>query len=75
MKQNNEYEQYVKTKTPMRALLPDMARAFVVGGVICTIGQFILNYCEKAGMDKDASGGWCSMLLVLLSVILIMLRK
>ena len=46
MKQKNEYEKYVKTKTPVRALLPDMARAFVVGGVICTIGQFILNYCE-----------------------------
>ena len=70
MKQKNEYETYVKEKTPVRALLPDMARAFVVGGVICTIGQFILNYCEKAGLDKDASGGWCSMLLVLLSVIL-----
>lgn len=70
MKQKNEYETYVKEKTPVRALLPDMAKAFVVGGVICTIGQFILNYCEKAGLDKDASGGWCSMLLVLLSVIL-----
>ena len=70
MKQKNEYEKYVKTKTPMRALLPDMARAFVVGGVICTIGQFILNYCEKAGLDKEAGGSWCSMLLVLLSVIL-----
>ena len=70
MKQKNEYETYVKEKTPVRALLPDMARAFIVGGVICTIGQFILNYCEKAGLDKDASGGWCSMLLVLLSVIL-----
>ena len=47
-----------------------MLRAFIVGGGICLIGQFILNYCEKLGLDKETSGGWCSMLLVLLSVIL-----
>lgn len=70
MRQKNEYEKYVKTRTPVRALFPDMVRAFLVGGGICVIGQFILNYCEKAGLDKDTSGGWCSMLLVLLSVIL-----
>ena len=34
------------------------------------LGQGILNICEKAGLDKDISGGWCSMLLVFLSVVL-----
>lgn len=47
-----------------------MAKAFVTGGVICVIGQVILNYCEKIGLDKDTSGGWTSLILVLLSVIL-----
>jgi len=64
------YEEYVKEKTPVRKLLPAMAKAFVVGGIICVIGQGILNYCEKIGLDKDTSGSWCSLLLVLLSVIL-----
>lgn len=70
MAKKNEYEKYVKTKTPVRKLLPDMIRAFIVGGTICILGQFILNYCEKLGLDKDISGGWCSLILVLLSVIL-----
>lgn len=70
MSKKNEYEKYVKTKTPLRRLWSDMLRAFIVGGGICLIGQFILNYCEKLGLDKETSGGWCSMLLVLLSVIL-----
>lgn len=70
MSKKNEYEKYVKTKTPMRKLCPDMLRAFIVGGGICLIGQFILNYCEKLGLDKDTSAGWCSMILVLCSVIL-----
>lgn len=69
-KQQQAYENYVKQKTPMHNLALNMARAFVAGGIICTIGQMILNYCEKMGLDKDISGGWTSMILVLLSVFL-----
>lgn len=67
---NQKYNEYVKQMTPTHSLPLNMAKAFVVGGIICVIGQFILNYCEKLGLDKDTSGGWCSMILVLLSVIL-----
>ena len=54
-----EYETYVKEKTPVRKPGPAMAKAFVTGGIICTIGQTILNACEKAGMSKDISASWC----------------
>ena len=64
------YEEYVKEKTPVRKLAPAMAKAFVVGGAICVIGQGILNYCEKLGLSKEIAGGWSSVLLVLVSVIL-----
>lgn len=64
------YEAYVKEKTPVRSLGADMIKAFITGGIICTIGQFILNYCEGLGLDKDTSGGWCSLILVLMSVLL-----
>ena len=47
-----------------------MEIAFVTGGIICTIGQFILNFCKEQGLDKDLSGGWASMILILLSVLL-----
>ena len=47
-----------------------MAKAFVTGGIICTIGQAILNACEKAGMSKDISASWCSLILILASVVL-----
>ena len=68
--QEKEYEAYVKEKTPVRKLGRDMLCAFVTGGSICILGQFILNYCEKLGLDKEISGGWCSLILVLLSVLL-----
>lgn len=69
-KQQEAYENYVKQKTPVHNLPLNMCKAFVTGGIICTIGQFILNYCEKLGLDKDISGGWTSMILILISVIL-----
>lgn len=64
------YKDYVTRKTPMHNLPANMARAFVTGGVICMLGQVILNICKNAGLDTDTSGGWCSMILVLLSVLL-----
>ena len=66
-----EYEQYVKKMTPTHNLWVQMFRAFLVGGIICTIGQFILNYTTNTlGMDKETAGSWCSLILVLASVIL-----
>lgn len=65
-----EYGEYVKQVTPTHSLGAQMAKAFVTGGVICCIGQAILNAAGQAGLDKDAAGAWCSMLLVLLSVVL-----
>ena len=64
-KQQQAYENYVKKTTPVHNLPMNMAKAFVAGGVICTVGQAILNFCEKLGFDKDVSGGWTSMILVI----------
>lgn len=48
-----------------------MAKAFITGGFICVIGQFILNYATNTlGMDKQTAGSWCSLILVLISVVL-----
>ena len=65
-----KYNDYVKQVTPTHNLWWNMAKAFVTGGIICCIGQFILNVCENYGLDQKTSGRWCSMLLILLSVLL-----
>ena len=70
-KKNQEYNEYVKKVTPTHSLPANMAKAFVLGGLICILGQLILNIAmDTFGLDKETSGGWCSMLLVLLSVLL-----
>lgn len=63
------YNEYVKEVTPTHSLPKNMAKAFLVGGAICVIGQGILQYCDSLGLDKDTSGSWCSLILVLLSVV------
>ena len=66
-----EYQECVKEVTPTHNLWLQMAKAFLVGGVICIIGQCILNYATNTlGLDKETAGGWCSLLLILASILL-----
>lgn len=65
-----EYDKLVKQVTPKNSLLLQMCKAFLVGGIICTIGQGILEGAKAMGLDKDMAGIWCSVLLILLSVVL-----
>lgn len=68
---NQQYQKRVKEVTPTKNLLLQMVKAFVMGGIICCIGQAILNYATNStGLDKETAGAWCSMLLVFLSVLL-----
>ena len=68
--QQKQYEKYVKEVTPTHNLFLNMGKAFFTGGLICLIGQFILNYAKNMGLDKETSGSWCSLILILLSVLL-----
>lgn len=70
-KKEKEYRDHVEQVTPKYSLPIQMAKAFITGGIICLLGQFILNYAtNKMGVDKETAASWCSMLLVLLSVLL-----
>ena len=59
-RQQQEYNEYVKQVTPTRNLAWAMCRAFIVGGIICIIGQLILN----------TAASWCSLSLIFLSIVL-----
>ncbi len=66
-----QYEEYVKQVTPTHNVWLQMLRAFLVGGIICTIGQAIINFCTNTmGLEKADAGSWCSLILILISVIL-----
>ena len=66
-----QYQEYVKEMTPSHNLWLLMGKAFVTGGAICCVGQFIMNMAtNQFGLDKEIAASWCSMLLILASAIL-----
>ncbi|MDE7434312.1 MAG: SpoVA/SpoVAEb family sporulation membrane protein [Lachnospiraceae bacterium] len=69
-KQQEAYNEYVKQVTPTHSLPVQMLKAFVTGGLICVLGQEILTVAGNYGLDKDTAGSWCSMILILCSIVL-----
>lgn len=68
--QKQQYNEYVKQVTPTHNLPLEMAKAFLTGGIICVLGQFIINTAMNMGIDKETAGTWCSVLLVFTSILL-----
>ena len=52
MKQEKQYEEYVTEKTPKHNVWANMLKAFLTGGISCTIGQAIYNYCELQSLSN-----------------------
>ena len=69
-KSQQEYGEYIKKITPTHSLAKQMLHAFICGGIICTLGQIIINVAMGQGIEKEMAGSICSLLLILLSVIL-----
>ena len=67
---NHQYSDYVDKKTPNSPILKNCFNAFWVGGLICTIGQVILNICKARGFDQATSGTIVSIILIGLSALL-----
>ena len=65
-----QYKAYVEKKTPKNNVYLNMIKAFITGGIICVVGQAILDFCKSQGLSEEISGSWTSLVLVLLSVIL-----
>ncbi len=65
-----DYSQLVKEHSPNSPIVKDCINAFWIGGLICCIGQFFLNWYQDLGLDKEAAGTACSMTLVAISALL-----
>ena len=50
---NDQYNEYVKKKSPNSSTLKDCFLAFLIGGLICTIGQFINIFFTSRGMSEE----------------------
>lgn len=64
------YQKYVEKKSPNSPILKNCFNAFWVGGLICTIGQVIMNICKERGFDQALSGTIVSIILIGISAFL-----
>ena len=65
-----EYGKLIKSMSPPSPLGKDCVNAFWIGGLICCIGQAIMNGYIALGMDKENAGTAMSMTLVAISALL-----
>lgn len=65
-----EYEKLVQKASPKSPMGKDCLNAFWIGGLICVLGQILINNYSAAGLDKDAAATATSITLVTLSALL-----
>ena len=65
-----EYNDYVESKAPKSPLLKDCFNAFLVGGLICSLGQIIFEFCKFKGLDQVTSNTIVSITLIGLAAFL-----
>ena len=67
---DKEYEKLASQLAPKSPILKDCANAFWIGGLICVIGQLLINGYTALGMEKTDASTAASMTLVALSALL-----
>lgn len=67
---DKQYARLVKDKSPKSPIIKDCLFAFGIGGLICTLGQFLLNRYSAMGLDRQDAAAWVSITLVGLSALL-----
>ena len=65
-----DYQKYVEQKSPNSPIFKNCFNAFWVGGLICTIGQIIMNICKSKGFSVEISGTIVSLILIGISAFL-----
>ncbi len=71
---NDEYVKYAESKVTSSNISTNCLIAFVVGGIICCIGELLLNIFMSFGLDKMDSSTVSIIILIFLGALLTALR-
>ncbi len=64
-----EYDNMIKKASPKSKWYKDIPKAFVIGGLICVLGQAIDELFLYNNFSKSDASAWTSIILILLSAI------
>ncbi len=67
---NEEYKKYADRHAPRSPAGPNLLRAFLVGGLICCLGQFLLRLGASLGLDGESAAAAEAIALVFLGALL-----
>lgn len=67
---SKEYNEYVASKAPKSPIFKDCLHAFLVGGLICSIGQLIFEFCTFKGLDTVSANNIVAISLIGISALL-----
>lgn len=67
---NSEYNELISKKAKKSPILRNALAAFIVGGLICVLGQFITNKMLNLGIDKETSSTITSISLIFIAAFL-----
>ena len=65
-----EYNEYVNSKARPSPIWKDCLWAFCVGGLICVLGQGLMNWYQALGQSEQDAGTLVSVSLIFLSAVL-----
>lgn len=68
--QKKIYQEYIKEVTPSHNIWTNMLKAFIVGGIVCLIGQVLMNWFLSMNIKKEDAGTWVSICLIGISILL-----
>ena len=67
---DKEYQQMTKKASPNSPVLKDCMKAFLVGGLLCTLGEVIFQLVQRAGLNEQNARLTASVSLIFLAVVL-----
>lgn len=67
-KRNEQYNKYVKAKIPKTKPWPSLFNSFLVGGIICLIGQGINDLLMLAFPAMSQQSAWAYTLIILIFI-------
>ncbi len=69
-----EYNNYVEAKAEKSSLLKNCIMAFIIGGLICILGQVITDIAIYYGLEKKVASTVCSITLIFIGALLTALK-
>ncbi len=65
-----KFKELTEQEAPKSNIIKDCIRAFFVGGIICDIGQFFMNFYLSLGFSVEDTGAYVAITMIFIGALL-----